>query len=98
MHCESTLTTDGYRNYKYAASKEHLARYSTWKEKIKRSEMGKEIISLVNTEAIEKNCYYFSTLIDIVVFLATHQLVFRGKIDALESEDKGRNEVFLIAL
>ena len=44
---------------KHAASKELLACYSTWKEKIKRSEMGKEITSLVNTEAIEKNRYYF---------------------------------------
>ena len=50
---------------KHAGSKEHLTCYSTWKEKMKRSEMGKEIISLINTEAIERNRYYFSTLIDI---------------------------------
>ena len=59
LRCESTFTTDGYRNWKHAtkinkdffkhpASKEHLACYSTWKEKIKRSEISKEIISLGN--------------------------------------------------
>ena len=79
MRCESTFITDSYRNWKHAtemnrgyskhaASEEHLACYSTWKEKIKRSEMGKEIFSLVNAEAIERNRYYFSTLIDIVAF------------------------------
>ena len=40
---------------KHAASNEHLACYSTWKEKIKRFEKGKEITLLVNAEAIEKN-------------------------------------------
>ena len=90
MRCESTFATDGYRNWKYATEmnrgffqaccpKQHLACYTTWKEKIKRSEMGKKITSLVNTEAIEKNRYYFSTLMDIVAFLATHQLALRGK-------------------
>ena len=42
---------------KHAASNEHLACYSTWKEKIKRFEKGKEITLLVNAEAIEKNRY-----------------------------------------
>ena len=56
MRCESTFTTDCYRNWKHAielnreyskitASKKHLACYSTWKEKFKRSEIGKEINS-----------------------------------------------------
>ena len=53
MRCELTFATDGYRNWKHAtgmkkyfskhaASKEHLACCST-REKIKRSEMSKEI-------------------------------------------------------
>ena len=56
--------------------------------------MGKEITSLVNTEVIEINRYYFSTLIDVVAFLATHKLTFREKIDAFESEDEGRIDSF----
>ena len=102
--CELTFTVDGYLNWKHAtemrrgfakhaATKEHLACYSTWKEKIKRYEMGEEITLLVNTEVTERNRYYFSILIDIVAVLATHQLAFRGKIDAFESE--GRNGLFL---
>ena len=105
MRYKSTLTTDGYCNRKHAtkirrgfskhaASKEHLACYSIWKEKIKRSKMDKEIISLISIEAIQGSRYYFSTLIDIIAFLATHQLAFRGKIDALKSEDEGKMDSF----
>ena len=57
---------------KHATSKEQLALLLYMEKKIKRSEMGKEITSLVNTEVIETNCYYFSTLIDIISFSATH--------------------------
>ena len=32
------------------------------------------------SKQIERNHYYFSTLIDIVAFLAAYQLAFRGKI------------------
>ena len=75
---------------RHAASKEHLACYSIWKEKIKRSEMVKEITLLVNTEAIERNRYYFSTL----ALLVTHQLAFREKIDAFESKTKKEIDSF----
>ena len=57
--------------------------------------MTKKITSLVNAEAIKRNRYYFVILIAIVVFLAAHQLAFRGKIDAFGSEDEGVNELFL---
>ena len=108
--CKETFTTDGYRNCnhatemrrgfsKHTASKEHIACYSNSKEKIKRSEMGKEIILFVNTQAIQKKLLlFFSTLIDIVTFLATHQLLFKGKIDAFESKDGGKIGLFLSML
>ena len=106
MRYKSTFTTDCYRNRKHPielnrgyskddASKEYLACCSTWKEKIKRSEIGKEITSLVNTQTIERSRYYFSTLINIVAFLSIHQLVFKRKTDAIESEDKVENGLFL---
>ena len=57
--------------------------------------MGKEITSLVNTKAIERNCYHFSTLIDIVAFLAIHQLAFKGETDAFESEYEGEMDSFV---
>ena len=57
--------------------------------------MSEKIISLVNTEAVERNCFYFSTLIDIAAFLAGHQLAFRGKIHGFESKDEERNRLFL---
>ena len=46
----------------HASSEEYLGRYGTWREKIKRFEKGEKITLLVNTEAIERNCYYFSYL------------------------------------
>ena len=49
---------------------------------------------MVNTQATERNHYYFFTLIDIVAFLSTHQLVFKGIIDAFESENEGENGLF----
>ena len=75
----------------HAASKKHLACYSSWKEKIKRPKTGKQITSLVNTEAIKRNRYYFSTLIDPVAFLTTHQLAVRGKIVAFENEGEEKD-------
>ena len=63
-------------------------------KKAKRSEIDKEITSLVNTEVILKNRYNISTSIDIVDFLADHQLTFRGKIHAFESEVEGGNGLF----
>ena len=61
--------------------------------------MGKEITSLINTVAIERNRYhYYSTLIDILAFLATHQSAFRRKIDAFESEDEGEMDSFSVYL
>ena len=50
---------------------------------------------MVNTQAIERSRYNFSTSIDIIAFLSIHQLVFKGKIDAFESEDEGENGLFL---
>ena len=57
--------------------------------------MSKETTSLVNAEAIERNRYYFSILITIVAFLAIYQSAFRRKIDAFESEGKGRMGLLL---
>ena len=44
---------------------------------------------------MKRNRCYFSTLIDIVAFLATHELAFKEEIDAFESEDEGGNGLFL---
>ena len=58
--------------------------------------MGKKITSLVNTEAIERNRYYFSTLIDILACLEIHQLIYREKINAFESKDEGKMDSFYV--
>ena len=49
---------------KHAAFTEHLACHSTWKEKIKRFKMGKEITSLVITSVVfcKKNTFFVLNL------------------------------------
>ena len=56
--------------------------------------MDKKTTSLVNTEAIKTNRYYFSIFINVIAFLATLQLALRGKIDAFESKDERGNGLF----
>ena len=102
VRCESAFTPDGNRNWKHAtemnkgffkhgASKEHLACYSFWK-KIKRSEM--EISSIVNTEAMETNRYYFSTLIDVIVFWLLINWHSKEKLTHLIAKIKGKINPF----
>ena len=70
---------------KHPASKEHLR--VPGKKKSNGMNWVRKL-SHWSTEAIERNCCYSSNLIDIVAFLATHQLAFRGKNDVFESKDK----------
>jgi len=106
MRLEPAFARNGYRDWKHAtelhkgfpkhaASKEHLACYSTWKEKANRSALGQEISTLVSSATIERNRFYFSTLIDIAAFLAIHQLAFRGRSDAFASTEKEGNGLFM---
>ena len=105
MRCESTFTTDAYHNWKHAiemnrdvskhaAFKVHLACYSTWKENTKRPEMGKKITSLVITEAIQRNRYYFSTMIDILIFWPLINLHSEKKSTHLKAKTKGEMDSF----
>ena len=57
--------------------------------------MGKGITSLVNTEAIKRNRYYFSTLIDIVAFWPHINWHSEEKLTYLKAKTKGGNSLFL---
>lgn len=39
-----------------------------------------EVSILVNADQLQKNRYYVTSLVDIIVFLAENQLPFRGKL------------------
>ena len=47
---------------------------------------------------MERNKYYISSLIDVIVFLATQQLAFRGTVEAFSSMEDGRSGLFLSLL
>jgi len=79
----------GYRDWKHATeakkgfprhadSRDNLACCIMWKKE-NRSTNSKEISTLLNSNAIERN-KYISSLIDVIEFLATHQLAFRGRV------------------
>jgi len=69
-----------------------------WKEKENRSKNSKEISTLLNSNAIERNKDYISSLVDVREFLATHQLVFRGTVEAFSSMEDGGSGLFLSLL
>ena len=48
---------------------------------------------------MERNKYYISSLIDVIEFLGTHQLAFRGTVDeAFSSMEDGGSGLFLSLL
>jgi len=106
---DQAFTLKGYRDWKHATeakkdfprhadSKDHLACCVMWKEKENRSTNSKEISTLLNSNAIEKNKYYISSLTDVIEFLATHQLAFRGTVEAFSSMEDGGSRLFLLLL
>ena len=95
---DDTFTKKGYTNWKHATEKnegfykhadslDHIDCMKQWKEKELRCHHNAEISTLVNFNQVMKNRYYFSALIEIVQFLALHQLPLRGNFDAFD--DKG---------
>jgi len=61
-----------------------------WKEKENRTKSSKEISTLLISNVIEWGKYYISSLIGVIEFLATHQLAFKGAVEAFSTtEDRG---------
>ena len=60
----------------------------------KKSNSLKWLRKLPHYSTIERNRYYFSTLIDIAVFLATHQFALRGKLTYLKAKTKDKMNSF----
>jgi len=70
---------------------EHLKCMALWKEKESRSTAGTEVSTLVNSRQLDRNCKYFSAIVDIIVFLVSNTLPLRGSLDALIIYESGRN-------
>ncbi|KAJ3583322.1 hypothetical protein NHX12_025626, partial [Muraenolepis orangiensis] len=58
-------------------------------------ETGQEITTLVNKDQLAPNRYYLGSIIDIVTFLSTSNLPFRGDHDSLECMSKSGSGLFL---
>ena len=60
-----------------------------WTEFQQRTENNASISTLVNDEALERNRYYVSSIIQVVQFLIVHELALRGNWDKIQHEDTG---------
>jgi len=65
-----------------------------WKEKENRSTNSKDISTLLNSNAIERDKYYISSLIDVIEFLVAHKLAFRETVKAFSSIEDGEAGFF----
>ncbi len=75
---DSTFRTSGFRDWKHtglekhARSKKHIACMALWMDKEHRSQKGLEISTLVNTDQLQQNRYYLSSIVDMIEFLCTN--------------------------
>lgn len=72
--------------------------YTIWREKESRSEKGKEIFTLRNTDQIKRNQYYVSSLVDVVEFLVANQFPLRGKVEVFDNTEDGGSGLFVSLL
>jgi hypothetical protein len=103
---EASFTVIGFRNWKSALEKgkgfmkheksyEHVQSLLRWKELEARKEKGEEISTLINDSQLKRNRYYVSTIVEIVKFIATNELPFRGNTSGDDSDDSYPSGIFL---
>jgi hypothetical protein len=99
---ESAFRTGGFRNWKSALEKGkgfqkhessagHIHAMERWKEKQLRCEKGEEVCTLINETQLKNNRYYVNEIVDVVKFLVTNELAFRGDSfsrDDIDEDDK----------
>lgn len=90
---DKVFTMEGFKNWKSAtdkgkgfskhcASKSHMLAVVSWEERKKFEKEGSALESLCNTQ-VENNRYYISRVFEIIKFLATNELPFRGKEEVI---------------
>ncbi|MGH0134881.1 UNVERIFIED_CONTAM: hypothetical protein FKN15_067579 [Acipenser sinensis] len=60
--------------------------------------MHRELSTLVNSAQLARNLMYFSSIVDIVEFLAVNELPLRGTLDAMDARGEGGSGLFLAML
>jgi len=98
---ETGFTVEGYNNWKRAVGDKkkgllkhdsthlHILAMAKWTEFQERTESNTSISTLVNDEALERNRYYVSSVIQVVQFLVVHELALRGSWDKIHHLDTG---------
>ena len=94
------FTVTGFKNWKtalengrgldkHAQSKAHLSAMSFWSEKETRGSKGLQVQQQLCVKQLEKNRYYVKAIAEVVKFLATNELGFRGTQETADGENRG---------
>ena len=97
---ETTYISTGFACWKNALDKRkgfpaheltrnHLIAFSMWKEKEVRDEKNQFVSTLVNEKILEDNRYYLSSIVEMIQFLASNELPFRGTYNTEEHSEHG---------
>ena len=92
------FVTEGFRDWKTALEKgrglyqhdqgkSHMDCCKMWREAMHRAKTGTTISYQLNTQQIDNNRYYIKAVAQIVQFLATNELAFRGSDEAVEGSE-----------
>lgn len=96
---DEVFTVKGFRNWKTALaeakglnrhdrSNAHISAMASWRDKVARKGHQKEISVLLSSNVLELRRYYVESILDIVIFLSSNELAFRGNWDMdLKKED-----------
>ena len=84
---DAVFTHRGYRNWKkgfhqHESSYAHQTAMILWKDAEERKLKAKEISTMVNDEQLERNRYYMQSIVDVIFFLASSELSFRGNAES----------------
>lgn len=84
---DTVFTHRGFRNWKkgfhvHESSHAHQTAMMLWRDAAERKLKGKEISTVVNDKQLERNRYYMQSVVDVIFFLASNELSFRGSADS----------------
>lgn len=94
-----TALSNGKGLCKHNASTEHITAAAQYIEKLKRIESGSSVSELVNANVLQKRRYYCKSIIEVILFLSSNRLAFRGDWNEEDGEETGLfNSLFEFAL
>lgn len=97
---DATFAVHGFRNWpsalqtkkglaRHEQSNYHISATASWKDKIAREGQNKEITTLLSDDVLKLRRHYAQSILDIVIFLASNELAFRGHWDIDSKAEDG---------